>query len=702
MLSCFRAGELRETLPFQMSKMQECIDAGIRYNVSCNFDAPPTHSRLLNVECCCRPPGQSAWNEFTMSQTNRIQRGPFIQPLLIVTLLLSVSPSTRGEDSIEPVPSDAYPTVVVPFLTQYCIDCHAGDDAEGGIAFDHFTESANVQQHYEMWEKAARFIRTSQMPPADADQPTSAERKTVERALQVELAKFDCSVARRPGRVTIRRLNRAEYDNTIRDLVGLDLQLSKDFPSDDVGDGFDNMGDVLSLPPVLLEKYLAAARVIAERTLADPVARKRFLVHVADSDEAKIAAARRNVRQFAERAFRRPLEESEVDRLFQIMFFAWQQDASEDEISQTVMTAILASPDFLFRIEPDLPQHERQDVRPLNDFELASRLSYFLWSSMPDEELFRLAHAGKLTERSTIIAQAKRMLKDEKARALTDNFAGQWLQLRDLSNLMPDPEQFAEFDGELRDAMRRETELLFSTIVRENRSVLEFLTADFTFVNERLARHYEMDDVSGEEFVRVKLDDQRRGVLTHGSVLFLTSNPTRTSPVKRGKWVLENLLAEPPPPPPPDVPELDTADDALGTLREQMEQHRANPTCASCHRTMDALGFGLENFDAIGKWRDNDGRHEIDPSGSLPGGAVFSSPVELVNTLAVEKRTEFCNCLARKMMTYALGRGLQSYDRCTIQEVVRQLSDAEYRFEALVIAIITSDAFMQRETKRED
>ncbi len=338
----------------------------------------------------------------------------------------------------------------------------------------------------------------------------------------------------------------------------------------------------------------------------------------------------------------------------------------------------------------------------LNGFELASRLSYFLWSSMPDQRLFDLAQAGELNKRDVLVAEAKRMLADPKSRALVDNFAGQWLQLRDLSRLMPDPEKFPDFDGALRTAMRRETEMFFETMIREDRSVLELLDANFTYVNERLARHYGIPEVSGDRFQRVPLADGRRGVLTHASILLLTSNPTRTSPVKRGKWILENMLAEPPPPPPANVPELEEDAETLGSLREQMEQHRANASCAVCHRTMDALGFGLENFDAIGAWRDKDGQYTIDASGELPGGRKFDGAAELVKILVDEKKDEFCRCLAGKLLVYGLGRGLGSYDRCTVNDCVAIMKENEYRFSALVTAIVTSDPFTLREAKREE
>lgn len=599
----------------------------------------------------------------------------------------------RGEDN-------HFAENIGPFLSQHCVSCHGNEDAEGGVVLQR--ESANVQRDYELWETVIRLVGSHQMPPADEPQPLSDEIIAITQAIEMELAKFDCTAEKHPGRVTVQRLNKAEYNNTIRDLTGLDLPLADGFPSDDVGNGFDNIGDVLSIPPILLEKYLDAAETIAQRVYDDEQARKRIFPYEPESDDQRIETARRNVSAFATRAFRRPLTVEEEERLFAIMRFAWQRDSSESDIFKTVITAILANPNFIFRIEQDAGAQVQDGIRELNGYELASRLSYFLWSSMPDERLFDLAQSGELTKKDVLAAEVKRMLADAKSQALVDNFAGQWLQLRDLSRLMPDPGKFPEFDGKLRSAMRRETELFFETMIREDRSVLEFLNADFTYVNERLARHYGIPEVTGEKFQRVSLGGGRRGVLTHASILLLTSNPTRTSPVKRGKWILDNMLAEPPPPPPADVPELEEGGETLGTLREQMEQHRANETCAVCHRTMDALGFGLENFDAVGAWREKDGEELIDASGELPGGKEFDGAADLMKILVDEKKDQFCKCLAEKLLVYGLGRGLGSYDRCTIKDCVATMKKNDYRFSSLVTAIVTSDPFTMREAKGEE
>ena len=619
-------------------------------------------------------------------------------PLLLAMTLLSHAGPVAAESETAG-PANQFVDQIVPFLDQHCVGCHGGDEPEGGMGFDTFSDSANVGVAFELWEKVRRVVSEGQMPPADEAQPEPTEVVRFLEALEVELSAFDCAAHARPGRVTLRRLNKAEYDNTIRDLVGLDLQLAADFPSDDVGHGFDNIGDVLSVSPILLEKYLAAAERVAEEVWGNEEARRRVFVHEPSSDDERIEVALRNVREFAERAYRRPLRDDEQQRLFELMRFAWEQDSSEDEIFRTVIAAILSNPNFLFRVEQDPEPDDADGVRELDGFELASRMSYFLWSSMPDQQLLELARAGQLTQPDVLRAETRRMLADPKSQALVDNFAGQWLQLRDVSRLTPDPGKFPEFDDELRTAMRRETELFFAAVVRENRSVLEFLNADFSFLNARLAQHYGVDGVTGAEFQRVPLGTRRRGVLTHASILMLTSNPTRTSPVKRGKWILENMLAEPPPPPPPNVPELEENAETLGSLREQMEQHRANPSCAVCHIKMDALGFGLENFDAVGQWRDRDGQFQVDASGQLPGGHTFNGAAELMQILVTENRDEFCRCLAQKLLTYALGRGLESYDRCTVNDLVDALAADDYRFESLITAIVTSKPFTQREGK---
>lgn len=646
-------------------------------------------------------------------------RAAFLLRLAACLVLVTTAATSRAEETADPpapVAESAFEEQILPFLETHCFTCHGEADAEGGIALESYQEAADIERDSDVWETVVRVVSERQMPPAEEFPPGDAEIATFVAAVRAELASLDCAEGSFPGRVTVRRLNRPEYNNTIRDLVGIDFLPAADFPSDDVGNGFDNMGDVLSLPPLLLEKYLAAAEEIVALGWADADSRRKLFPHGLAEGDDRVAVAKKNLHAFASRAFRRPVDDEEFERLWSVVRFAHSAGSSAEEAVQTGYQAVLVSPHFLFRVElgddgaSDVePPREAgeiakadapaEGVRPLSDWQIASRLSYFLWSSMPDETLFELAERGRLREPSVLLEQVDRMLDDPRSVALVDNFAGQWLQLRQLSQLTPDAGTFPTFDDSLRSAMRRETELFFEALLRDDRSILEFLSADFTFVNGRLAAHYGIEGVQGDSFQRVSLPSGRRGVLTQASILMLSSNPTRTSPVKRGKWVLDNILGEPPPPPPPGVESLDEGSEVLGSLRERMEQHRSNDACAVCHVRMDAIGFGLENFDPVGAWRDRDGRFAIDPSGTLPGGLSFDGPAELMEILLEQKQDAFCRCLTKKMLAYALGRGIVSQDRCTVNGIVEAVEQQDYRFRSLIKAIVTSDPFLFREVK---
>ena len=727
-----------------------------------------------------------------------------------------------------------------PFLSNYCTGCHGGDEPKGGLNLESVKDVAALRGDRNHWAQVVEYLEAGIMPPDDQPQPTPDEIAAVNAWVSAQLATLAGGVGRDPGRVTIRRLNRAEYDNTIRDLVGIEFQPAADFPSDDVGYGFDNIGDVLSMPPILLEKYLAAAEKIAFQAVVtqwppepaatrfaatklssslrgskgrdvgllategelfvnadvaaegDYVLRVRAYADQAGSETARMAlrvdgkdvstvdvaavaenpqvyeararvgagaqrlaaaflndfyeedhpdpkqrdrnlfidwieiegpygevgpppeshrriifrepagdeetCARELLTRFAARAYRRPVSADEVNRLTRFYLLARDNGDTFNAAVRLAVQAALVSPFFLFRVELDATASPDAPVQRIDDHQLASRLSYFLWSSMPDEELFRVAEQGVLRREEVLTAQVKRMLADPKAQALVENFAGQWLQIRNLSLVSPDRKQFKEFNAELRRAMKQETELFFESVMREDRSVLDLLDADYTFLNERLAKHYGIEGVSGDEFRRVPLADRRRGgVLTQASVLTITSNPTRTSPVKRGKWIMEQILGTPPPPPPPGVQELEQVK-LEGTLRQKMEQHRANPACASCHARMDPLGFALENYDAIGAWRDSDEEREIDASGVLPGGQKFTGAAELRGVLAARPEL-FARSLLRKMLTYALGRGLEPYDTQTVYEATGRLKARDYKFSALVLEIVQSEPFQMRRGK---
>ncbi len=591
---------------------------------------------------------------------------------------------------------------ISPFIKAYCLRCHSGDRPRADLKLDIFKNESLAIEHREIWQKVANQIRSGEMPPAGRKQPQEPEKEVVLAWIDGTVNQVDCNLPPDPGRVTIRRLNRAEYNNTIRDLVGVDFHPADDFPPDDVGYGFDNIGDVLTLSPLLVEKYLTAAEKIVAVAFKDEKSRKQILFKELKNND-DLSSAREIVSNFARRAYRRPVKNEEIDRLMRFVKMGKEKEKSLEKGIQLAVKAILVNPHFLFRVELDQEVPKGKKGYLINEFELANRLSYFLWSSMPDEQLFKLAEQKQLRQGNNLEKQVKRMLVDPKSAAFVKNFTGQWLQLRNLREASPDPKRFPSFTKELREAMIRETELFFEAILREDRSIFDFLDADFTFVNERLAKHYQIPGIKGAEFRKVKVNDsQRGGILTQASILTVTSNPTRTSPVNRGKWILENILNAPPPPPPPNVPELEENEKAVNSasLRERLELHRKNPGCASCHSRMDPLGFGLENYSGIGAWREKDGKFPIDASGILPSGEKFSGSKELRLVLKNSKGDQFRRCLAEKMLTYALGRGLEYYDRCVIDDICKTLSENENRFSVLIQEIVKSDPFQKRKGKR--
>lgn len=724
---------------------------------------------------------------------------------------------------------------IIPYLQTHCADCHSQDTQEGGVVVTNLTTLDQFLQERKSWERVYRMINAGAMPPADYDpKPTAEQQQKVADLLHDELYNFDCKIVQNSGRPTVQRLNRTEYNNTIRDLFGIDLRPADKFPADDVGEGFDNIGDVLSVPPLLMEKYLAAAEEVAAAVIdttdySKPLTLVRSVeeLHSKEArpsgnvlmmasrgtvtaefdlpasgtydievtalaqqfgpEKAKFAllangegigeyatkknrqaeqvrlqaelpagplklaavfindhyqknkgdrnlgigqfvlkgphenyepeysdihrrfvtvtpkdtgnvneAAYQVLRPLMEKAFRRGVTDVEVSRYSRLVSEAVDQMGETYEGGLSLaLQAILVSPDFLFRLEkePDAGTLER----PLNDFEIASRLSYFLWSSMPDEELFDLAKFARLRDPDVLKQQARRMLQDPKADALVQNFASQCLNLRNLDEVTPDRDKF-KFDDKLRNDMRRETELLFQAIMKEDRSIEDLLAADFTFLNKRLAEHYGIDGVKSDEFERVSLQGTgRSGVLTHASILTLTSDPGRTSPVKRGKWILENILGEAPPPPPPNVPELEETAKAApdASLREQLAKHREDPGCASCHKVMDPLGLGFENFDAVGRWRDKDNGKPIDASGELPGGDSFDGSLELIKIIQ-KQRDKYFRTLTEKMLVYAIGRGTHYYDKCAVDKALEQMKQQNYRFSSLVESIVLSDPFLKK------
>jgi hypothetical protein len=634
--------------------------------------------------------------------------------------------------AIEPVrsgPTPVYSKDVAPLFEKYCLKCHDAAGAEGGVILAELSDDRG-EKRTPLLIRVADNLRSESMPPEGEPRPDAAELEIIHDWIEAATRK-DREAA---GRVALRRLNRAQYNNTTRDLTGVDLKPADEFPSDDVGYGFDNVGEVLSTPPILVEMYLGATEKIVDAAFQSPALRARIMNPPADfmppvfrRFKPPVRSPRENkilrttpipvdpelqrqqriydvLRAFADRAFRRPATHDELTRLLEAVISAEKDGESPDAAIRLALRAVLSSPHFLFiAFEGDQGPDSPVGTLPDDDFALASRLSYFLWSSMPDDELLRLASRKALRRPRILEAQVQRMLRDPRSRALAQQFASQWLQTRKLAPYKPDPALFPEYDEALKASMLKETELFFASIQREDRSVLDFLEADYTFVNERLARHYGIKGALGEAFQRVSLTDSPRGgVITMASVLTATSNPTRTSPVKRGRWILENILGAPPSPPPDGVEALRETEKLAGTrtLRQQMERHRSDPACASCHRRMDPLGFALENFDAVGRWRDQESGQGIDSHGRLPGGKAFGGPAELRRALR-ERRNAFTRCLADKMLTYALGRGVDQADRHVIEQIVLKLARNDYRFSALVLGIVESEPFQNRKGRAE-
>jgi cytochrome c551/c552 len=737
------------------------------------------------------------------------------------------------------------------FTEQYCLACHDDTSTVAGISFEG-VDWKNPGKSGELLEKAIRKVGTGEMPPPGMPHPSMAAAHDFTGWLVDSLDKY-AAAHPNPGRPAVHRLNRAEYTNAIRDLLALDTKPGSLLPVDDSGYGFDNIGDVLSISPSLIERYLSVARRVSQTAVGDlalkpsdeeflnpmkkatdrvsddlpfdsaggisvsyyfpldaeyvikvkmpgengPVHEIRMPVQAGlrtvgatflkESSKAEVvpsgrrgpapagggavgggrgapapppgqldvrldgsrlkvfevaAGANRQVdrivisgpykatgrgdtlsrqrifvcrpgsaaeesscahtilAKLTRRAFRRPVTDADIKPL---MAF-YQRGRAEGDFDSGIaraMTAMLVSPDFLFRVERDPKDSAPGTVYRLNDFALASRLSFFLWSTIPDDQLLDLAEQGKLKDPAVIQQQVRRMLDDPKSQALVDNFAGQWLYLRNLQLSRPDPDEFPEFDDSLRQAFRTETSLFFQNVLREDHSVLELLDANYTFLNQRLAEHYGVPNVYGPQFRKVTLTDPNRGgLLGQGSILTVTSYPNRTSVVQRGKWILETLLGTPPPPPPIVVPELVAhgKDGRKLTMREQMEQHRANPVCASCHSRMDPLGFALENYDGVGKWRDKDSGNAIDASGKLPDGTTFVGPAGLKKIMITKDRDEFIQTATEKMLLYALGRGVEYYDEPAVRAISRQASKDDYRMSALIAAIVNSTPFEMRRT----
>jgi mono/diheme cytochrome c family protein len=753
-------------------------------------------------------------------------------------------------------------------INTYCLTCHNDKARTGGLSLEH-ADLASIPKAAETWEKVVRKVRVGMMPPPGARRP---EKAVLDGFASFVETSIDRAAAAKPnpGQKVMHRLNRAEYANAIRDLLTLTIDATALLPPDDESSGFDNIADVLTLSPSLMERYLSASWNISRMAVGNPGitpatttyrvrpdlsqdqhldgmplgtrggiqephsfpldgeyvikvrlwrntfdlmrgmedphqieiamdgARLQVVTVGGPEDFAAMAenpgtfgaeldrrltvripvkagvhtisaatilrshalrdnlikpfmrttidglditgdpsvdrltiegpygqtgsgdtpsrrkiftcrpsgatseetCARKIFSSLARSAYRRPLEDSDIDTLMEFYRKGRSPRGFEGGI-ESGLQYILASPEFLFRFEADPPNLAPGTVYRLGDVPLASRLSFFLWSSMPDEELLTLASQGKLKDPAVLDRQVKRMLADPRSDAMIANFAEQWLFLRNIKSATPDLEAFPDFDDNLRQAMKQETKLFFDSIMREDRSVVDLLNADYTFVNERLARHYGIPSVYGSQFRRVKVpSDARRGLLGQASILTVTSFPNRTSPVERGKWILTNLLGVPPSPPPPNVPPLkeESEDGKPRSLRESLERHRADPVCAGCHKVMDPIGFSLENFDGVGHWRTRDHGAPIDASGTLFNGASIDGVAGLRQML-VDRPEIFIGVMTEKMLTYALGRGITYNDMPAVRKIVQDARARDFRFSSLVTGIVKSTPFQFREAK---
>ncbi len=816
-------------------------------------------------------------------------------PTYLAAWLLVVAACTCCSSTVQAAESTESPTAVVapavdwqqqgwPLVQRFCVDCHNQDLAEAELDLSPFEDPKHAVEHAATWNRVLAMVRFGAMPPEDAELPTDDERKLLAQSIDQTLYQATCDLRPKAGRVTARRLNRVEYRNTIRDLLGIEFNASESFPTDDVGGGFDNNADVLSMPPMLLEKYIDAAEQIAAQAILDPTELKRieqersgdgigivgasrtesfygrilqgdafawvefdladaglyrvrvqggawnhkegpqaygvydrsgkpvfggkfdqirggdshsatfsieltsgkhfFIIGTLDGlpdrfdpkkpetlplldrperlteeqiklgreqfgkplevdrdatpDDATLMVRRIHIegplefaksqyppshwailkrmvyprdgeyhgvedaafgclKPLAERMFRGPVQDEVVKRYVRLVKQATDRGESYYRGMQIALTALLVSPNFLFRTE-----FPAEDAKPtefgdfeLNDYQLATRLSYFLWSSTPDDELLRLAKQGKLRDEATLKRQVARMIADPRSHSLTTEFAGQWFGFRNLPTVERDGERFPAFTPALAQSMVEESNRFFRHILVNNLPVSDLLNADYTFVNRQLAQFYGLeweDSGNADEYRKVSLGmTPRRGLLTHASVLTLTSYPTRTSPVQRGKWILENILGTPAPEPPPNVPELEqTKIEQAVSVRKQLEQHRANPACASCHRVMDDLGFGFEQFNAIGQYLNDP---QIDSSGELPGGRKFSGGTELATILKTTEASQFAATATGKLLGFAIGRELVPTDRCIVDKIVDAHQPTHYRLADLITGVVLSRPF---------
>ena len=600
---------------------------------------------------------------------------------------------------------------IVPIIRTACFGCHSNTESSGDLNLEALVQVQPLVKNRGQWINVIEQLKVRSMPPADAAQPSNEHRRILAAWLTNAIENFDYSTVQSPGYETARRLTHEEYNNTVRDLVGIDIRPADRFPDDmAAGTGFDNSANTLFIQPIDLERYLGAAELIADVAFPDevgaPAQATAWQTLMSTKTEFQLESI---IQRFLVRAFRRPVSTDEL-ATFVDYYKQLQPDGKfQRRAMRQVVQAILVSPKFLIRSEEYAPELRDAVDRPnahsstasrISDWELASRLSYYLWASMPDDRLFEAARKKELRRPDVLAAQVERMLNDEKSGTLGTIFAAQWLRFSELDRVQRDQIDNPWATDSLVEAMALETSSLFNSLVQNDEPIERLIDADYTFLNEELARHYRIDDVEGKEFRRVSLrSSPRRGLLTHAGILTLTSFPGRTSPVVRGNWILTELLGTPPPPPPPNVSEFSerVEESRRLTQRQKLELHRSNPNCYACHSRIDPLGFALEEYDWFGRHRLESHGKPIDATGQFSDGETFSGVRGLANVIVNQRIDDLAEQLTRKMLSYALGRHLDYYDEATVRNVVSQFQHKDRRLRALIHAIVQSDAFQWKQ-----
>ena len=614
-----------------------------------------------------------------------------------ILVFLALNPTASSREILESNPKKTSEYREFEFIKRYCLGCHSGEKPKASLDLSRFDSMDKILSEALLWDDILIRLSQGDMPPKEADLPTLNERSEFLNWVESSLQKAACQSGPHAGPAVLRRLNRAEYSASVRDLLDIHFDAGEALPSDGSGgEGFDNASETLFISPIHAEKYMDAARVAVEYAFADPRSLRRFLVAEPDEKTSPEVAARRVIEDFLPRAFRRSITESEILEYLALFHAAYKADPSFMVAIRLTLQAVLISPKFLF-----IAEEPNFDSKPhkVTDHELASRLSYFLWGSLPDDQLLKAADEGNLSDSRILQEQFKRMLGSQnsrKVRNFSQNFVEQWLGTRALGREFKPDKSIRGYDSELEGGMKYEPVFFFHEILTENRSLLDLLKADYTYVNRRLARHYRIKGEFREQPKRVQLTDENRrgGLLSMAAVLAVSSYPHRTSPVLRGKWILETILGDPPPPPPPNVPELEESASSVSSesLRQRLELHRQNVACAQCHDRIDPLGFGLENYGVLGRWRDKYEGHTVDARGALPDGTTFSGPAELKLAL-LGRKDQFVRHLTKKMLGYALGRGLTYYDYCAVNSIVDKLRANDYKSHHLLFGIIQSVPF---------